>query len=280
MLCDLYINVKIAVVNALSYEWTLPTGATGTSTTNSITVDYNATSESGNITVKAKNDCGETQTATLAVTVKALIGSIGTITGETTICAGEMSKTYSVPAVVNALSYEWTLPTGATGTSTSNSIIVDYANTAVSGNITVKAKNDCGETQTVTLAVTVNEKPTTPIITITDNTLKSNMIEGNQWYNEEGLIVGAIDQEYIPTVNGEYYVIVSKNGCSSELSNKIRVDKTSTNYISDNGLIKIYPNPVRNEMHLEYDGETSFEIVNLIGQVIYKGSLLKSTIVQ
>ena len=114
----------------------------------------------------------------------------------------------------NATGYVWTLPTGATGTSTTNSITVGYSNTAVSGNVTVKAINDCGETTVKSLAITVNPQPATPVITQINNTLKSSSPEGNQWFDSKGLIDGAINQEYIVKKNDEYYVIVTKNGCN------------------------------------------------------------------
>lgn len=56
------------------------------------------------------------------------------------------SQTYSVPAVVGALSYTWTIPSGWTGTSTSNSITVTTGSTG--GTIFVAAENGCGQTGT------------------------------------------------------------------------------------------------------------------------------------
>ncbi|MBV5342647.1 hypothetical protein JZU68_03205, partial [bacterium] len=69
-------------------------------------------------------------------------------------------------------------------------------------------------------------------------TLKSNAAEGNQWYNSTGAINGAINQEYIVTANEEYYVIVTTNGCSSDLSNMIRVDNTAVQKVLANGSVK------------------------------------------
>jgi hypothetical protein len=53
----------------------------------------------------------------------------------------------------------WTLPSGATGTSTSNSISVNYGNSAVSGNITVLGNNSCGAGTSSLLTITVNSLP-------------------------------------------------------------------------------------------------------------------------
>ena len=43
--------------------------------------------------------------------------------------------------------------------------------------------------------------------------------------------------------------------------------------------IKIYPNPIKNEFRIDFAGCSTFEILNLTGQVVYSGDLNKSTIV-
>ncbi len=145
-----------AISNALSYIWTLPSGATGTSSTNSITVDYGATGLSGSIGVKGSNACGTGLPSTLAITVNPLPSAAGIISGSASVCQGQSAVTYSVPAILNATSYKWTLPSGATGTSTTNSITVSFGLAATSGNITVKGNNACGDGIQSTLAITVN----------------------------------------------------------------------------------------------------------------------------
>ena len=44
--------------------------------------------------------------------------------------------------------------------------------------------------------------------------------------------------------------------------------------------IKLYPNPVTNELKIDFEGGTTFEILNLMGQVVYIGNLMESNIVQ
>jgi len=83
----------------------------------------------------------------------------------------------------------------------------------------------------------------------------------------------------------------SKNSGNSTASSLVSYNSSrsnvATNVVSgisefgtENCSIKLYPNPVLNELRIEYDGETSFEIVNLMGQVVLNGNLNKSTIVQ
>jgi len=148
-----------AIPNATSYVWTLPAGASGTSTTNSITVNYSASALSGNITVRGRNACGDGIMSSLAVTVNPLPGAAGTISGAAAVCQGHSGVSYTVPAIPNATSYVWTLPTGASGTSTTNSITVNYSTSALSGNITVRGRNACGDGSASVLAVTLNPLP-------------------------------------------------------------------------------------------------------------------------
>lgn len=146
-----------AVSGASTYTWTLPTGWTGTSATNSINATSSTTS--GNINVTANNSCGSSPSQLLAVTVNTVPTQPGTITGTTPICAGT-TNTYSITAVGTASSYSWTLPSGWSGASSTTSITAQ-ANTT-SGNITVIANNNCGASTARTFSVTVTNAPTQP----------------------------------------------------------------------------------------------------------------------
>ena len=114
--------------------------------------------------VVTTNDGGLTDTCKVEVT-----GAIetGTILGAATVCQGQNSVIYTVTTIANATSYIWTLPSGATGTSTTNSITVSYGETAISGNVTVKGHNDCGDGPESSMAVTVNSIITQDITMIT-----------------------------------------------------------------------------------------------------------------
>lgn len=146
------------VSNATSYTWTLPSGATGSSTTNSISVNYGANSVSGNITVKANyNTCNISNIATLPITViPNLLNSPGIITGNTSVNPPQNQVTYSINAMPNATSYIWSLPNGFVGTSSTNSITVNVAPNAESGNITVRGINNCFQSPISSLLVNIN----------------------------------------------------------------------------------------------------------------------------
>ena len=186
-----------------------------------------------------------------------------------------------MPSVLHASSYSWTLPSGAIGTSNTNSITVNYGLSAVSGDITVKGVNAYGVGGTSSLAVTVNPRPATPVITQIGNTLNSSAAEGNQWYNQNGIINGAVNQDYTVTADGDYYVSVTLLGCTSEISNTLSVLLTGLEGI-ETSEIKVYPNPVSNELIIEpADIKTviGFEISNSSGQLVVKSTVAGKIIV-
>ena len=151
-----------SVTGATGYSWTLPTGASiaSGSNTNSITVSYSGAATSGNIIVTPTNTCGSgAASSPLAITVNQAPAQPGTITGSNNVCANT-SQLYSLASVGGATSYTWTLPSGWTGSSTTNSINATTGST--SGTISVTANNTCGSSAAQTLAVTVTSIPATP----------------------------------------------------------------------------------------------------------------------
>jgi len=133
----------VSVSGATSYTWTLPSGWTGATTGNSITVTAGANAASGNITVTANNSCGSSSASSLPVTVNSVPAQPSAIVGRNIVNAGTTGLTYSVTNV-SGVTYNWTLPSGWTGTTTGNSITVTAGTSAVSGNIIVTPSNTCG----------------------------------------------------------------------------------------------------------------------------------------
>jgi len=150
----------VAVTGATSYTWTIP-GSLGSITsgqgTTSITVDYVCGATAGLISVVANNACGSSLTRTLAVNIASL-PTPGTISGLGTITYPQTGVAYTVPAVIGASTYTWVIPSGATIASGqgSNSILVDYACGALSGNLSVTASNTCGTGGSNSKSVTIS----------------------------------------------------------------------------------------------------------------------------
>lgn len=84
-----------------------------------------------------------------------------TPSGDAVVCAGASSITYSIPALTNAVGYNWTVPSGATFVESvdGTSITVDYGASALSGNICVDAYNDCHTSGQVCFPVMVQALP-------------------------------------------------------------------------------------------------------------------------
>ena len=137
------------------------------------------------------------------------------IIGNTTLCYGT-PNTYNVDTVSGATSYTWTLPSGWSGTSTSNSI---NAVATTSGTISVTANNSFGSSVAQTIYVTVNVVDAT--VTQNGSTLVANASGATyQWTYCNGFVplAGQTYQSFTAVNPGSYAVIVSKNGCSDTSS--------------------------------------------------------------
>ncbi len=141
------------------YHWSLPSEATGSSNTNSIGVDFSANFNGGNVAVFVSNTCGTSNSIFVPVSLSPTLGAAGTISGDNDVCQGTASVTYSIPVISNATEYVWELPAGVLGTSTTNTITVEYTLGAAPGNITVFGKNNCYQSNVASLAVNVNDLP-------------------------------------------------------------------------------------------------------------------------
>ncbi len=298
------------IPNASSYLWTLPTGATGTSTTNTIIVNYGALTVSGNITVKGTNTCGNGTSSSLPIIVNPLPANAGTISGNTTVCQGQTSVLYAVPSITNATSYVWTLPTGATGTSTSNSITVNYGASAVSGNIIVAGINSCGVGKTAALLITVGCTITKISLTgpggpapgpdwgvdyfLTDAgggiwTANNIVLPGGlfkfrlnaDWITNWGAAswpsgTGFQDGPNIPGVKGTYNVTFNQNTGDYSFNQSLSIDKEVLN-----NKIGISPNPTHSIINLSLNEGIIIDkvtIVDITGKVVVKQTKNLSTI--
>ena len=151
-----------SVSGATSYTWTLPSGWTGTSTTNTINATVGTTSGAGVISITANNVCGSSTARTLADTVLNIPAQPGVISGNASVCSGS-AQSYNIAAVPEAVTYTWTVPTGWAATSSNTTSMNTTAATATgTGNITVTATNQCGTSTPRNLAVSVSNIPATP----------------------------------------------------------------------------------------------------------------------
>ncbi len=301
---------SVAVIqNSTNYTWSYSgTGVTiMNGTTNSIYLIYSNSATSGILTVKGTNSCGEGPASTLSIFVNPIPAVAGKISGAITVSPGQTSEVYTVPAITNATSYIWSLPTGATGTSTTNTITVNYSSSAVSGTIKVKGHNNCLDGVESSLAINVNKAPIA--IAGENQTFNENSTialdgsasidpDGNtltyKWIAPSGISLSSPSASNptftAPDVKNDsiivFMLIVNDGTIDSNPSSVIitvrNLIKTGTVDLSMNGL-KAYPNPVANELIIELEGNNrviGFEILNVMGQTVYKGELINKTTVQ
>jgi hypothetical protein len=151
------------VPNVTGYTWLVPNGwnIINGQNTNQIFTNTGIYGGSGNIEVFTFNGCGNSTSSVLPVHVEPLPVIAGTISGSIQVCAGTAGVIYSIPPILNAAGYSWSVPAGDTITAGQNttSITVTFGITPGTGNITVHGSNNCGDGQTSTLQVTVAGQP-------------------------------------------------------------------------------------------------------------------------
>ena len=146
-----------SITGATSYQWTLPTGATGSSTTNTITLSFSSTYNTGNLSVRAVGPCGTSALFSRGVYAYTTVPvAPSTLTGPATqVCAGT-TQTYTCSAVAAASSYQWSAPTNSTiasGQGTQTVTILFASTFLAGGTISVRAQNCFGVSAARTLII-------------------------------------------------------------------------------------------------------------------------------
>jgi hypothetical protein len=92
------------------------------------------------------NQYGCDSTILLHLKVAQAPEAAGAVVGVANVCSGQTGVVYSIPTILYAASYSWTLPPGATITSGygTNSILVNFPNNISTGSFAVYGANQCG----------------------------------------------------------------------------------------------------------------------------------------
>jgi hypothetical protein len=143
-----------------------------------------------------------------------------TASNNSPVCNGDtINLTCVVTGGTFPYSFSWSGPDFFTSTG-QNPVLVN-ASPAMGGTYTVTASDAFGCTATETTFVTVKDLPPAPVITLSGDTLRSNLPSGNQWYLNGTLIPGATGSSYIITQFGTYWDIAAQDGCRTDTSNMI-----------------------------------------------------------
>lgn len=192
-------------------------------------------------------------------------------TGSGSYCQGESGLPVCLANSETGVTYTLYKGTVAqTAKVAGNGATINFGN-QTAGIYTVSGTNPGGTTNMQGRAIIKeNPTPTTPTITLNSNILHSNAANGNQWYNESGLVSGATSQDYTPTSVGNYYVIGSNGDCSSVPSNTINIVITGIEKLDFSNTINLYPNPTDGKVTLsikdENPGIMTIEVLNMKGQ--------------
>jgi hypothetical protein len=96
-----------------------------------------------------------------------------------------------------------------------------------------------------------------------------------QWIdcdNGNAPIAGEINQTFTATTNGSYAVIISNNSCGlTDTSSCFIVDTLSVESNSDITETEVYPNPVKDYLHVNFTStynEVDIKIYSLLGQLV------------
>ena len=121
----------------------------------------------------------------------------------------------------------------------------------------------------------MNAIPSAPVVTAAGAVLTSNAATGNQWYYEGNPIAGATSQTYTVTHNtGYYWCVVTTNGCSSPVSNKVWVLVTGIGSQQVASEFIVYPNPSKGLFTISLNGVEqgtyTVEVTSNLGVTIWK----------
>ena len=184
------------------------------------------------------------------------------ISSNETACSLDTSV-YCVPSIPGVTYYQWTVPAGNTivNGQGDSCITIAFGN-QTSGNITCFAINPCGNSDTTVISVVVQVTPAAPNISMVGNQLMSSTANNIQWNLNGVPILGANNQYYTPTQNGNYTVTYTNSAGCSATSAPYALLNVSVKELFESG-ISIYPNPADNKMTVQIIENVSDISVNL-----------------
>ncbi|MEO8148241.1 MAG: GEVED domain-containing protein [Bacteroidia bacterium] len=283
----------VNVPGATGYTWTVSAGASISAGQgfNSVTVHFSNTATSSSISVVANNICGSGAARTLAYVVSSIAPSQpSAINGSLYGLCNQTNVPYNCPVAVNAVSYLWTVPSGATvltGQGT-NSISVKYgAAFTGTGTISVQAQNGCGSSAVVSR--TVNAKAQQPVISGLNWACKGQpglnysvaavpgassyiwtIVPGSTLVSGQGTTSIVVNWG---NINGQIKC-TANNICGSSMPASLAVAFTcrEAGMMEDFSELSLYPNPATTSAEIQFDGfaagKGQLAVYDLIGQQV------------
>ena len=94
------------------------------------------------------------------------------------------------------------------------------------------------------------------------------------------VITDSTNQSFIPSLNGEYAVVVSQNGCV-DTSSCISINTIGIHSLRSNNDINIYPNPTTNNVYIDFgkaEKEASIKVYSTTGKLMYYKTAIQSSL--
>ena len=192
-----------------------------------------------------------------------------TLGGTTTICQGETTTLSVTAGILNdATDWQWyTGSCGGTNVGTGTSITV-----SAPGTYYVRGEGGCVTPGTCS-TITVTQTTVNPAATIIANSSMNAQPASAtyQWVdcnNGMAAISGATAQNFVPTVNGSYAVIVTKNGCTDTSA------CVAYNFVGleENALmnVSVFPNPTNGNITVQFASSqaATVNVTDVTGRVI------------
>ncbi len=275
------------VIGATNYTWFAPAGASvsGGQGTKAATIDFSGAFTSGQVCVNAENICGATEPRCKSIV--SIPSQPGAISGAGyNVC--NSSQVYSINNVAGATLYTWSVPAGASisaGQGT-NSVTIDFGPAFVSGNVSVIAKNNCGDSPArARLIQAYPAKPTTihgsasACANSTGNAFDVDPVVGAtsyQWSVPAGAIISSgagtnsITVDFGSTDGQVTCRAVNNCGASSASALRVIFNCRTQNPDTRNDLTSVYPNPAKDRLIISHDknvsGNVNIEILDLTGR--------------
>lgn len=215
-------------------------------------------------------------TGNCCMTAPCVLPVVGTVVGTNSICAGSIN-TYSVAAVAGATGYNWTLPGGWVGTSTTNTISAT-ANSAA-GTISVTVNDACGTSTASVKVIAIKALPTVTattsnsMICIGQTVLLTASTSATSYTWNTG--VTTLTTSVSPTLTTVYTTSVTgSNGCVANSAVTVSVSACTgiQNSLNDLGII-LYPNPNKGLFTLELGVSSQIVISNILGEIIFNETM-------
>lgn len=191
------------------------------------------------------------------------------INGPDSLCSNG-NATYTIPEIEDVTTYIWTLPSGWSGNSDSNSIPIISGSTGGLISVQIVRCDDTSDMQTYAVYVF---PPDPAIITVNGFVLGTvdTAYTSYQWLYNDTLIPGATGSTYTVTANGDYKVITTDHRGCVDTSEAYTV-KNYTG-IADQSLskrIKLFPNPAKDLVTIQSPVPVTMVLSSMEGRILLK----------